>query len=151
MMKRDLWSTEALAALSEGNVRKARELSGLFYTIEGIVVHGRHLGRTLGFPTANIELDEGEQFIAAFGVYAVNIKLDDRQLSGIGNIGMRPTVNGTSMTIEIHIFDFSEDIYGKKLTVQFIDYLRPEKKFSSLDDLVSQIKLDIKTARSLPT
>ena len=151
MMKRDLWSTEALTALSEGNVRKARELSGLFYTIEGTVVHGRHLGRTLGFPTANLELNEGEQFMAAFGVYAVHIKLDDQHLCGIGNIGMRPTVNGTSMTIEIHIFDFSEEIYGKKLTVQFIDYLKPEKKFSSLDDLVSQIKLDIKTAQSLPT
>lgn len=135
-------SGEAMAALADGNVRLAGKLLGYVYSITGVVVHGNHLGRTLGFPTANLKLKDGIPFLPAYGVYAVKIVVGLYVFKGIANAGTRPTVDGTTMTVEVNIFDFSGDLYGKTLDVQFIDRIRAEIKFRNLDELVSQIRED---------
>ncbi|MCX6269213.1 MAG: hypothetical protein NTW16_17980 [Bacteroidetes bacterium] len=135
-------SPDVLEALSKGDIRKANELMGSVYLVEALVVHGNHLGRTLGYPTANLQLPDSKPFLLANGVYAVKVEIDQVVYKGMANAGIRPTISGKALTVEVNIFEFSGDIYGKKLVVCFFERIRDEKKFDSLDLLVQQIHLD---------
>lgn len=138
--------------LETGDVEKANRMLGRAYTLIGTVVKGQQLGRTIGFPTANLQLPE-DKFLPRQGVYAVrvsDISNSDTALNNcaaVMNIGDRPTVNGTHLTVEVHLLDFAGDLYGKKLQIQLEKFLRPQQKFSSLEALKAQIQLDCTTAR----
>ncbi len=137
-------STKIREALLHGEIETANNYLGHAYFFEGKVVEGKKLGRTLGFPTANIEVEDAEKLIPANGVYAVEIQIadDSNSLKGMMNIGFRPTAGGTSRTIEVHIFDFEKDIYEKPIRVFVKYFLRKEIKFSGLDALKDQLKND---------
>ena len=139
-------STRVREALADGNFALAEKLLGHPYFIMGRVVYGRQLGRTLGVPTANIQL---QRYRAALeGVYAVRIGgLGDEPLTGVANIGIRPTVDGKEPLLEVHIFDFDQDIYGELLSVEFCHKIRDEQQFDGLDALKAQIHYDLATAR----
>jgi riboflavin kinase/FMN adenylyltransferase len=141
-MKCDIHSPQVLDALTKGNIREANELLGYVYRVRALVVHGKHLGRSLGFPTANLFLQNNEPFLLAHGVYAVKAEIDHVVYKGMANAGIRPTIDGKTMTVEVNIFDFSGDLYGKNLIVYFIDRIRDEKKFKDLDELIRQIGKD---------
>ncbi len=129
-------STKIRKALDDGNVALAEKLLGYPYCINGYVVKGQQIGRKLGFPTANIAIDCHEKLIPNDGIYAVNIKIEEKKYRGMLYIGSRPTLKSFSeKTIEVNIFDFSENIYDKHLTVEFIDFIRNDIKFDSLEDL----------------
>ena len=129
--------------LSEGDVKKANALLGYRYKIKRSVEDGNHIGRTIDFPTINQSFEEG-QLIPAYGVYATSVVIDGKQYDGITNIGVKPTVEKECKPLaETHILGFSGDLYGKTLEVSFSDFLRPERKFDSLDALKNQIKTDI--------
>ena len=138
--------------LETGNIEQANRLLGRPYTLIGTVVKGQQLGRTIGFPTANLQLPE-DKFLPQKGVYAVRvseINQPDTTLTnrwGVMNIGNRPTVNGTYPTVEVHLLDWSGDLYNKKLQIQLEKFLRSEQKFDTLEALKSQIQLDCNTAR----
>ncbi len=137
-------------ALEAGDVMRAKQLLGRTYTLTGTVIQGQQLGRTLGFPTANLSVS-AEKFIPHGGVYRVQVEsaaFAQAQL-GVMNIGSRPTVDGTHQTIEIHLLDWSGDLYGHTITVCLEQFLRPEQKFESLDALKDQIQLDCGMARAL--
>jgi riboflavin kinase/FMN adenylyltransferase len=119
------------------------------YSVRGVVIHGNHLGKKLGYPTANLELPENNPFKLSNGVYAVKAEVDQVQYKGMANAGYRPTVAGKSMIVEIHLFDFTGDLYGKTLTVYFFNRIRDEQKFESLALLVQQIHLDKQAALRL--
>jgi riboflavin kinase / FMN adenylyltransferase len=148
-MQQDLNSPDVVSAMSLGNIRRANELLGHIYSIHALVVHGNHLGRTLGYPTANLELPKHKPFLLANGVYAVKVEVDQLVYNGMANAGVRPTIAGTALTVEVNLFEFSGDLYGKTLVVYFYDRIRDEKKFDSLDQLVQQIHHDKKTALRL--
>ncbi len=132
-------------ALSSGDFELTEKLLGRPYFIMGRVVYGRQLGRQLGVPTANIRL---QRYRAALeGVFAVTVIGLDRQYEGIANIGVRPTVDGKEPLLEVHIFDFDEDIYGRLLTVTFLKKVRDERTFDGLDSLKTQIEQDISETR----
>jgi riboflavin kinase/FMN adenylyltransferase len=142
-------------ALQQGDVSRANQLLGRPYTLIGEVVYGQQLGRTIGFPTANLKLPT-EKFLPCPGVYAVwgyclTCKAGKSIIPGVMNIGHRPTVDGVKETIEVHLLDWSGDLYGQPLGVSLEQFLRPEQKFASLDELKSQIQKDCETARSLLT
>lgn len=138
-------STQIRESLQEGNIKAANELLGRPYTFSGIVVKGRQLGRTIGFPTANVQVAESYKLIPANGVYAVKALVRGSWLNGIMNIGNRPTVDGIGRTQEVYILGFSDDIYGENITVELVDYIRSEQKFNGLDELKSQILKDKET------
>lgn len=142
-------SSRIRAALEAGNIDAANRLLGRPYSLSGTVVKGRQLGRTIGFPTANLQVDDPVKLIPANGVYAVDVLYAGQKFSGMLNIGYRPTVAGTHQTIETYIFDFDKDIYGEHLTLQFRAFLRPEQKFDGLSALVNQLKQDETAARRL--
>ncbi len=142
-------SSRIRAALDAGQIDIANRLLGRPYSLSGTVVKGRQLGRTIGFPTANLQVDDPVKLIPANGVYAVDVLYAGQKFSGMLNIGFRPTVAGTHQTIETYIFDFDKDIYGEHLTLQFRAFLRPEQKFDGLSALVSQLKQDEAAARKL--
>lgn len=149
MMKHDTNSSEVINALAEGDIRKANELMESVYLVHALVVHGNHLGRTLGFPTANLELPKNKPFLLANGVYAIKAEVNLQVYNGMANAGIRPTIYGTTLTLEVNLFDFSGDLYGKTMVVYFYHRIRDEKKFDSLDHLVQQIHLDKKEALRL--
>lgn len=129
--------------LENGNIKLATELLGYSYSLTGTVVEGFHVGRTLNFPTANMRPDDPFKLIPERGVYAVWVKLDGKRYMGMLNIGTRPTVNnGSNRTIETHILHFSQNIYGKRFTIELVERLRSEKKFNSLRDLQDQLEKD---------
>lgn len=130
--------------IEEGRIQSASKALGYPYFIRGEVVKGNQLGRTIGFPTANIKPDESRKLLPRNGVYAVKVMLDNRKLTGMLNVGIRPTVESsrTDRTIEVHLFDFHEDIYGKQVTLYFYDWLRNEIKFNSLQELKEQLEID---------
>ena len=143
--KRRVSSSWIRETLSKGDFEMTKDLLGRPYSFEGKVVPGNRLGRTIGFPTANIWLPKNNLPIK--GVFSVKISLDMSELKGIANIGIRPTVGGTSPVLEVNIFDFKKDIYGKRLKVQFVKKIRDEKKFDGLEELKTQIAKDVKTAQ----
>ncbi|MCW6053079.1 bifunctional riboflavin kinase/FAD synthetase [Microcoleus sp. A2-C5] len=162
--------------LASGDLRKANKLLGRPYSLVGTVVGGQRLGRTIGFPTANIELPP-EKFLPCFGVYAVRVSVKDGGgiikdesssykwenpkslipdrssnvsfINGVMNVGRRPTVDGLQLTVEVHLLDWSGDLYGQTLSASLIEFLRPEQKFASLDALKNQIQADCDVARKV--
>ncbi|WP_247234979.1 bifunctional riboflavin kinase/FAD synthetase [Telluribacter sp. SYSU D00476] len=135
-------STRIRNALLEGDVKEANELLGRPYEFSGTVVKGKQIGRTIGFPTANVLVRESYKLIPANGVYTIQARHAGTLYGGMLNIGTRPTVDGTTRTIEANLFEFNKEIYGEKLQVELLHYLRPEQKFNSLDSLMQQIKAD---------
>ena len=131
----------------KGEFSKYKEYTGRFYSISGLVVKGRQLGRTINFPTANLELDGKYLLPEMNGVYVTKIKVNNKIYKSITNIGYNPTVSAekNKKFIETYIFDFDEDIYGEKIEIYFYEFLRKEKKFESFDHLKEQLKLDKKT------
>ena len=141
-------STLVRATVKAGDLEKVKRLLGREFSILGTVEHGDHLGRTLGFPTANLSA-HNEKF-PPNGVYAVQAVYAGRTLGGVVNIGVRPTIHaeGGKRVLELHLFDFDEDVYGKDVEVFFNKFLRPEEKFASLDALKEQIARDVRQART---
>ena len=133
--------------LLNNNFKNAEKLLGRPYTFSGKVVHGQHLGRTINIPTANIWLPN--QRLPITGVYAVKCKLNNFNLKGIANMGVRPTVGGEKPVLEVHLFEFNENIYSQRLQVKFIEKIRDERKFENLDMLKSQIQKDISIAKNI--
>jgi riboflavin kinase/FMN adenylyltransferase len=141
-------SSDVRNALRTGQVDEAARLMGRPFAIEGIVTQGDQRGRTIGFPTANIYL--GEYLRPALGVYATRSILENGQtISGVANLGRRPTVDGDDERLEVHLFDFEDDLYGQTLETQLLYFIRPERKFDSFDALKDQIAKDSNTARAL--
>jgi riboflavin kinase/FMN adenylyltransferase len=140
-------STRIREAILQSNFQLAQELLGRPYTFSGKVVYGQQLGRTIGVPTANLWIPKQRLPIA--GVYAVKCLLGGELLNGIANMGIRPTVDGSKPVLEIHLFNFNESIYGQRLTVEFTNKLRDEKKFDNIDLLKEQILLDISQAKQI--
>ncbi|MDH5425631.1 MAG: bifunctional riboflavin kinase/FAD synthetase [Gammaproteobacteria bacterium] len=138
-------STRIRDALSLGQLPLAAQMLGHDYNICGRVAHGDKRGRTIGFPTANIKLFHRN--IPLSGVYAVQMQMAERKILGVANIGKRPTVDGVNIQLEVHLFDFAEDIYGRHVCVNFQHKIREERKFESLDALQSQIQLDCDSAK----
>jgi riboflavin kinase / FMN adenylyltransferase len=135
-------STKIRNALINGDIRLANCLLGYNYSISGKVVYGNRIGRTIGFPTANIQLEDEYKLISAVGVYACKVEHDGRIYKGMGNIGYRPTIDIGNLTIEVNIFDFDEEIYGDYITSYFIERIRDEKKFENLSALRDQLTVD---------
>ena len=135
-------STKIRDAIKISNFKKVNQFLGRPYELNGKVIKGNGVGRTIKYPTANIEIKEIYKLIPPKGVYLVKIYLGENEFSGMMNIGNRPTINGLNQTIEVHIFDFDKDIYGKNLKVCFLKKIRKEKKFDSLPSLKSQLKKD---------
>ena len=135
-------STKIRNALQEGRVEEANAMLGYRYGLYGAVVAGNQLGRTMGFPTANMQLYEPLKLVPANGVYAVEAEVLGTTYKGMCNIGMRPTVGGATRTIETHILDFDQDIYGLPLRIRFLRRIRDERKFPSLEALRKQLTLD---------
>jgi riboflavin kinase / FMN adenylyltransferase len=134
--------------LNAGAPRDAARLMGRWWRIRGIVAHGEKRGRTIGFPTANIEL--GAYVRPQFGVYAVRVLgAADRVLEGVANIGVRPTLQGSAERLEVHVHDFDGDLYGKTLDIEIVEFIRAEQKFSGLDALKAQIAVDSATAQKI--
>lgn len=133
--------------ITGGRVEEGARLLGRHYTIEGEVVHGSHRGHTLGFPTANIK--SANELIPAFGVYAVLARVEGRTLKGVASIGIRPTFDGGPVSMEVFLFEFSEDLYGKDIEVAFVKRLRGEEKFPDVEALVRQIQKDVQSAREV--
>ena len=130
-------------ALQTGDIRTATKFLGYHYYLEGTVVDGYKVGRKIGFPTANLRVDFPNKLIPSIGVYAVYVYVNGEKHKGMLNIGYRPTINnGTDLSIEVHILDFQGDIYHQKMRIEFIDFLRPEEKFNSVDELVLQMQKD---------
>lgn len=138
-------STKIRNALLDGNVELATTYLGYNYSLTGIVSKGKQLGRTIGFPTANIQIEEDYKLVPLNGVYIAKSVLEGKTIYGMMNIGTRPTVDGTTQTIEVYFFDFNEDLYNRKITVSLLKRMRSEQKFVSVDDLKTQLLLD-KTA-----
>jgi riboflavin kinase/FMN adenylyltransferase len=141
-------STAVRNALREGRPQDAAAVLGRPFSIEGMVIHGRKLGRTIGFPTANIAL---EDYVAPrFGVYATRTRLPDgREIAGVANIGVNPTVGEVQARLEVWLFDFDEDLYDQTLETDLVAFLRPEARFDGLDAMVAQIHEDARQARAL--
>ena len=135
-------STRIREAIEVGDVTLANELLGHSYSLEGKVVQGRQLGRQLGFPTANISIVSENKILPKFGVYAVKLEFENNQYWGMLNIGIKPTFGDLAPTIEVNIFDFQEDIYNKELCVHFVQRIRDEQKFASIEHLKEQLKHD---------
>ena len=134
-------STRIRNELLSGNVDKAMKMLNRPYCIKGKVVHGKKLGRAIGFPTANLDYSK-EALIPKKGVYYTNVQWQGKIYKGITSVGNNPTVNGDKLTIETYILDFNNDLYGHNIKVYFIKKIRDEKKFNSIDDLVIQLKKD---------
>jgi riboflavin kinase / FMN adenylyltransferase len=140
-------SSQIRAALLAGDLTLVRELLGRYYAIVGTVVNGQEIGRSIGFPTANLSCPV-EKFLPRQGVYAVRVATPEvSQLPGVMNIGKRPTVNGVSTTVEVHLLDWDGNLYGQQLIVYLHRFLRSERKFSSLVELTEQIQADCAVAR----
>jgi riboflavin kinase/FMN adenylyltransferase len=142
-------STKIRNALNEGKIALANEYLGYNYFFSGTVVHGKKLGRTIGFPTANLKIEESYKLIPAIGVYAVKCTVENQVINGMLNIGTNPTVQGQNISIEVNLFDFEADLYDQKIKVELIKRIRDEQKFASVDDLKTQLHKDQLFARQL--
>ena len=140
-------STKIREALNKGDVTTAEHYLGTPYSLTGRVVHGLKLGRTLGYPTANIQVTEEYKLIPKDGVYAVYSYIDGRKVYGMMSIGKNPTIEGKGASIEVYFFDFNGDLYDQKLTIEFVQYLREEQKFATIDLLKKQLQDDETAAR----
>ena len=141
-------STKIRKALASGNLQTANKYLGYHFMLSGKVVNGKKLGGKIGFPTANIEVFESYKLIPKTGVYVIQSTLNKTTVYGMMNIGNRPTVSGKHQTIEVHFFDFNGDLYHQQLTIELIYFLRDEKKFDTLELLISQLQHDEKVAKA---
>ncbi|SHF89305.1 riboflavin kinase / FMN adenylyltransferase [Flavobacterium fluvii] len=139
-------STKVRNALTKGNMALANDYLGYDYFLTGTIAKGKQLGRTIGFPTANFKIEENYKLIPRNGVYVVKSIIDQKTVYGMMNIGYNPTVAGENLSIEVHYFDFDQDIYNQKIAVSILERLRPEQKFGSVDLLKEQLKKDKQTA-----
>lgn len=135
-------STKIRNALTEGNVKLANDYLGYFYLLTGTITQGKGIGRTLDFPTANLQIQESYKLIPKNGVYIVQSWIENKLVYGMMNIGFNPTVNGESKSIEIHFFDFDKDLYSKKMQIQLLDRIRDEVKFENVEKLKEQLLKD---------
>lgn len=135
-------STKIRKALLEANIKLANEYLGYSYFISGKVVEGKKIGRTIGFPTANIQINENYKLLPKNGVYIVSSKIDNILHFGMMNIGKNPTLGDNEQSIEIHFFDINEDIYNKNLQISILEHIREEQKFNSLTELQAQLEKD---------
>lgn len=135
-------STKIRDAITNGNIAIANEFLGYNYLLSGKVILGKQLGRTIGFPTANIKIEENYKLIPKKGVYIVKSYLQEKKVFGIMNIGLNPTVNGKDLSIEVHFLDFDADLYNTEIAVSVMDRIRDEQKFDSIDLLKAQIQED---------
>lgn len=135
-------STKIRNSLLEGNISLANDYLGYSYMLSGIVVKGNQLGRTIGFPTANIQISENYKLIPKNGVYMITTILNNKIIFGMMNIGVKPTLGENLLSIEVHLLHFSEDIYGHKIQVNVMERLREEQKFESFEVLKSQLEID---------
>ena len=138
----EISSTKIREALQKGNISTANSYLGYEYSLRGKVIRGKQLGRELGYPTANIEVADKYKLIPADGIYAVKVFHETTQYKGMMSIGFNPTVDGKKRTIEVNIFDFDKDVYNQEIRVNFVEWLRKEKKFSDLEKLKKQIAAD---------
>jgi riboflavin kinase / FMN adenylyltransferase len=136
-------------ALAEGNIKEANKMLRDVYSLRGIVVKGQQLGRVLGYPTANLKLHGQTPLFLANGVYAVKVSLDNALYGGMANIGIRPTMEQHELTVEVNIFDFDSNIYDQEILVHFIERIRDEQKFASLEELKQQLAKDKLTVTGL--
>ena len=134
-------STQIRNALNAGNVKLANEMLGYNYSISGTVIHGKKIGRTIGYPTANISIDQ-LKLLPKKGAYIVDVFLGERKLKGMLSIGTNPTVFGNSLSVEVYILEFDEDIYGKEISVNFREFLHDEIKFESIEKLIEKLDED---------
>lgn len=141
-------STKIRHAILEGEITLANQYLGYEYSFSGIVVKGNQLGRTIGFPTANIQMNNSQKIIPKIGVYIVQGSWDGKVVRGMMNIGTKPTVDGRNISIEVHFFDLNEDLYDKEITISVLKYLREEQKFDSIEALKGQLALDQQAALS---
>jgi riboflavin kinase/FMN adenylyltransferase len=144
----EISSTQIRKALEKGEVSLANQMLGYAYTIEGKVINGYKIGRTLGFPTANIQLTNNK-LLPQDGVYAVECQIDDKTYKGVLSIGERATFNIEGKSIELHIFFFDSEIYFKEIKIQIKDFLREQQKFSSKEELIEQITKDCENAKNI--
>jgi riboflavin kinase/FMN adenylyltransferase len=135
-------STIIRKSLNNGDILTAEKYLGHPFVLDGLVIHGDKLGSTIGFPTANLQIEEAYKLIPGIGVYAVKVNIDGYTYNGMMNIGYRPTVDGQNKKIEVHILDFQQKIYDKKICITFVKKIRAEKKFNSLNELKQQLKKD---------
>ena len=135
-------STKIRTALKEGRLKTANNYLGYNYMLNGTIVNGKKLGGNIGFPTANLDIKEPYKLIPKTGVYVIKTIINAVLYTGMMNIGFNPTVKGKYQTIEAHLFDFNKDLYGKKVTIELLFFLREEQKFNSIEDLIIQLKLD---------
>ena len=140
-------STKIRNFLDTGNIQKANNFLGRDYELSGLVIKGMKLGSKIGFPTANLQLNN-DLYLPKFGVYEISCIVNENLFKGILNIGITPTVlNSKKVKIEAHLFNFNENIYGKNITIQLKKFIREEIKFNSLDDLIKQINIDISSIK----
>ena len=137
------------AIQEEGDMKLAARFLERFYIMNGTVVHGDKRGKSIGYPTANIQPENEKKITPKRGVYAVWVRVDGKYFGGMMNIGERPTFEGTSHTIEVHIFDFDQDIYGKEVQLQFVERIRDEKKFSGAEELIARLRDDENQVRKI--
>ncbi len=135
--------------LQEGLVEAFRQETGEAYTLSGYVVEGNRIGRTLGYPTANLGHADPSQVLPGQGVYIAMVKVEGRWYEGMANIGIRPTIDADNVTIEAHLFDFNKNIYGKRISIAFLSRIRDEMRFNSLSELKIQLDKDALTTREL--
>ena len=140
-------STKVRKALHAGNLKTANDYLGYNFMLNGTVVNGKKLGGKIGYPTANLDIKESYKLIPKTGVYVVKAVLKEQEVFGMMNIGNRPTFNGDHQTIEVHFFDFNQDLYHQNLRIELLYFLRDEQKFDSVELLVHQLKKDEQTAR----
>lgn len=138
-------STIIRKSLIEGDIPTANRYLGHSFTLNGLVIHGDKLGKTIGFPTANLQIEEAYKLVPGDGVYAVKVIVRGKEFNGMLNIGKRPTVDGSNRKIEVHIIGFNDDIYAEKISIAFKKKIRDEKKFKSLDHLKIQLQKDKET------
>lgn len=139
-------STKIRNALQNGEIVKANEMLGYSYPISGKVIHGKKIGRTIGFPTANLEINN-HKLLPKKGAYIVDVEIAGNLHNGMASIGTNPTVDGTEVTLEVYILDFNEDLYDQNITLYFREFLHNEIKFSTLENLVERLKEDEKLTR----
>ncbi len=130
------------AIQDDGDMRQAAQLLGRPYMLNGLVIHGDERGRKIGFPTANLQAEHPDKILPKNGIYAVKVRVDDVWYNGMMNIGVRPTFDGLTKTLEVNIFDFDQFIYGKTVQIRFFDRIRDEKKFNGMEELKEQLGRD---------
>lgn len=140
-------STKIRQALEKGNIAEANQFLGYWYGFDAEVVQGNQLGRTIGFPTANLNLLDPDKIVPAHGVYVVKVWVNNTLYKGMMNIGNRPTVAGIKQTREVYILDFNQDIYQQKIRVEFLERIRDEQKFDSLEQLTTQLHKDLEKTK----